>query len=189
MQPKEVWRRIHNAPNYEVSNLGRVRSHLPYRNNDTSKLPHLLKPSKDKDGYKKVILRIDGKRKDFRIAVLVAEAWHGPRPEGQIVRHLDGSKANDIPKNLKWGTPKENSYDAKQHGTYVHGARVQTCKLKENDVKTIKRSTESHAELAKKFNVSIGAIWHIRAGRTWKHVDAGHDGGRRPLPEFQNSTC
>ena len=178
MAVKEVWRKILNAPKYDVSNFGRVRSHLPYRNNDISLLPHLLKPSKDKDGYKKVVLQVDGRRKYFRVAVLVAEAWHGPRPKGQIVRHLDGSKTNDTPKNLKWGTPKENSRDAKRHGTYAHGSIIQTCKLKESDVKAIKCSSASHSELAKQFNVSIGTIWQIRNGRTWKHVDAGDNGWR-----------
>lgn len=179
MSVREVWRTIHNASNYEVSNLGRVRSHLPYRNNAPALFPHFISPSSDKNGYKKVVLRIDGKRKDFRVAVLVAEAWHGPRPKGLIVRHLDGSKDNDIPRNLKWGTPKENSLDAKMHGTYYHGHKVNTCKLKESDVKVIKCSSESHTELAKKFNVTVGTIWHIRAGRTWKHVEIiGNNGWR-----------
>lgn len=179
MPPKEVWRKIANAPGYDISNHGRVRSHLPYRNNAKSHFPHLLKPNFDKDGYQKVVLRINGVPKDFRVCTLVAEAWHGPRPNGAIVRHLDGSKNNDVPSNLKWGTPKENSLDAKHHGTYVHGERVNTCKLKEDDVKVIKYSSETHTSLAKRFGVTVGAIWHIRAGRTWKHVEIIGDNDRR----------
>ena len=168
--PREVWRRIGIAPGYEVSNLGNVKSHLPYRNNDKCLFPHILRSSFDKDGYKKVVLRINGEHKTCRVCVLVAEAWHGPRPVNSVVRHLDGSKTNDTPKNLKWGTCKENSHDSKKHGTYIHGERVNTCKLKVEDVRFIKQSTSGHSELARVFGVSASAIWHIRAGRSWKHV-------------------
>lgn len=165
------WRRVHHAPGYEVSDEGRVRSWLPARNGAKPPVtPRLLRMGRDKDGYAKVRLYIGSRAKDLRVCALVAEAWHGARPEGLVVRHLDGSKANDKPGNLVWGTPQENSDDSIAHGTWVHGEQVNTAKLTEADVVAIKRSPAGHSELARQYGVTPGAIWHIRAGRSWKHV-------------------
>ena len=148
-----------------------MRSWLPVRNYaKPPKTPRILKFGKDKNGYNKVRLRSDGSHFDRRVATLVAIAWHGERPAGMIVRHIDGSKTNDTPGNLKWGSYKENSNDSKRHGTWTHGTGVNTAKLKEVDVIYVLKSNEGHATLARKLGVSPGAIWHIRAGRSWKHV-------------------
>lgn len=98
----------------------------------------ILKPGIDKDGYKKVVLRKEGARLYRRVCVLVATAWHGKRQIGMVVRHLDGTKANgDMPENLKWGTPKENSEDSRHHGTWVHEESVNTAKLSAANVAKI----------------------------------------------------
>jgi HNH endonuclease len=45
----------------------------------------------------------------YKIARLVAEAFHGPPPfDGAVVMHLDENAANNRSANLKWGTQKEN---------------------------------------------------------------------------------
>lgn len=166
------WRCVVGVSGYEVSSTGLVRSWLPLRNYaPTPTEPRILKPSIDKNGYRTYALQVGPKKKKYiRGGAMVAEAWHGGRPDGMVVRHLDGSKNNDTPSNLRWGTPKENSNDSKVHGTYIHGAKVNTAKLSIDDVLMIKASTKGHAELSKELGVSPGAIWHIRDGRTWKHV-------------------
>jgi hypothetical protein len=59
-------------------------------------------------GYR-MILRIGGLGKTFKIARLVCEAFHGPAPfERAVVMHLDDNPGNNRPENLKWGTQKEN---------------------------------------------------------------------------------
>lgn len=45
----------------------------------------------------------------YKVARLVAEAFHGPAPsEDAVVMHLDENAANNRADNLHWGTQKEN---------------------------------------------------------------------------------
>jgi hypothetical protein len=166
------WKKIPWATDYEVSSNGKVASWKPIRN--FAKKPtekRFLKPSKDKDGYFRVVIRDNNNKKRYlRVCRLVAEVWHGVPPKGFVVRHLDGNNQNDNIENLKWGTPKENSQDAIKHGTVRKGSSINTSKLNEYQVIEALQSNESHSFLARKFNVTPGAIWHIRQRRTWKHV-------------------
>jgi hypothetical protein len=170
---KEEWRRICWAPGYEISSLGRVGSWLRLRNfGQVPTQRRILKPRADKNGYRTVVLRVEGVRTYARVATLVCEAWHGRRPVGLLVRHLDGSKSNNVPDNLQWGTAMENSQDCKRHGTVVFGESVNTAKLTEKQVLEVLQSSKGHSELSRELGVTPGAIWHIRAGRTWKHLEA-----------------
>lgn len=47
---------------------------------------------------------------------LVAEAWHGARPDGQLARHLDDVPEHCTADNVAWGTPAENYADAVRNG-------------------------------------------------------------------------
>jgi hypothetical protein len=67
-------------------------------------------------GYLRLNLRRDGRYWGRHVHVLVAEAFHGLRPEGLQVRHLDGVKTNNAARNLRYGTPAENAQDAVRHG-------------------------------------------------------------------------
>lgn len=184
------WKRLPFADSYEVSSDGQVASWKPYRN--YAPMPtdrRLLTPNRDKDGYAKVTIRLNnGKTKTFRVCRLVAEMWHGAPTKGQVVRHLDGNNHNDNASNLKWGTPAENSHDSKLHNTWVHGRKVNTCKLTENQVIEALTTSTSHSELARKFNVSVGAIWHIRNKRSWKHVSVEYSDFGQPLQRPTDST-
>ncbi len=171
-EPTEEWRPIAWASGYEVSSLGRVGSWRPVRN--LAKPPterRLLRLSVDKDGYRATTVYVDELPTKRRVCRLVAEAWHGTPPAGAVVRHLDGSRNNDTPGNLAWGTVQDNSDDMKCHGTRVVGNDVNTSRLTEADVRLILKSDRGHSDLAREFNVTPCAIWHIRAGRTWKHVE------------------
>ena len=67
-----------------------------------------LKPTLAR-GYLKITLYKDGKRKDFYIHRLVAEAFI-PNPDNKPqVNHLDENKLNNSVSNLEWATAKENS--------------------------------------------------------------------------------
>lgn len=61
--------------------------------------------------------------KRYNVHATICRAFHGPKPEGMEVRHLDGNRFNNAPENLKWGTSLENFEDAVRHGTRkrVHG--------------------------------------------------------------------
>ena len=171
MNTEEQWKNIYFAPGYEVSDKGRVRSWRPLRRfAKAPDEPRILSFVIDKDGYKKVVLYIDGKAKTSRVCALVSEAWHGKRADGMVVRHKDGSKDNDTPGNLIWGTIKENSEDSKIHGTYVHGTKVNTCKLTEEQVCEIRNSNESCRKLAEIYPVNSSMIGKIKNRTNWKHI-------------------
>lgn len=59
-----------------------------------------LKETVNQDGYFHVRLYRDGNRVCKVVHVLVCLAFHGPKPSGYEVRHLDDIKTNNIPSNL-----------------------------------------------------------------------------------------
>lgn len=99
---REVWRRCVENSNYEVSNLGRVRS-----------ARGVLRPSASASGHLSVVLgRSVGTK---QVHQLVMSAFVGPRPKGMEVLHLDHDPSNNARVNLKYGTRSENlsmDYDA-----------------------------------------------------------------------------
>ena len=155
------WKTVLEAPEYEVSREGQIRS--IYTNRP-------LKGGVCKDGYRKLVLCTAGTRIHRRIAALVCEAFHGPRPPGGVVRHIDGSRDNDAADNLVWGTQRENMTDKRRHGTHQAGERHGGAKLNENAVRLIRRSDASARDLAERFGVKPVTIYHVRQRRLWKHV-------------------
>ena len=81
------------------------------------------------NGYHWVSPSKDGEQKPRQVHKIVMEAFVGPCPEGQEVRHLDGNPGNNrwapgdeaetvaAGGNLIYGTHTENIWDKKRHGT------------------------------------------------------------------------
>jgi hypothetical protein len=46
--------------------------------------------------------------KNYKVARMVCEAFHGPAFDGAVCMHLDEDSRNNRPENLRWGTQKEN---------------------------------------------------------------------------------
>lgn len=89
--------------NYEVSNLGNVKSLI-----DTNNI-RILKQGTDRYGYKTVVLRINGGSKTFRVHRLVANAFIKHIDGKNYVDHIDTNKSNNYYKNLRWVTKAENA--------------------------------------------------------------------------------
>lgn len=110
----EQWRPVAGYEGfYEVSDLGRVRS-LPRvitRKND-SPLPvpgRIMSPSPNgRAKHRALLLSRQGKVKTAKVHILVLEAFVGPRPEGQVARHLNDDPDDNRLANLAWGTQEEN---------------------------------------------------------------------------------
>ena len=106
----EVWKDIPNYEGlYEVSNCGIVRS-LNYNHTGKTKV---MKALKNRNGYLRVNLWKDGKRKAHLVHRLVWEAFRGAIPAGLQINHLDERKDNNWLDNLEVCTHKENI----NHGT------------------------------------------------------------------------
>lgn len=113
----EEWRSVGSYPGYEASSTGRIRA---LRSGVLVIVPSRLMAN----GYRYVSIRQNGRRKTTTVHSLVTEAFHGPRPDGMQVRHLDGTRTNNAPENLRWGTASENAYDSVRHGTHHMVRRV-----------------------------------------------------------------
>lgn len=102
----------------------------------------------DKDGYRKAILCMDGKRRYLRVASLIAAAFIGERPQGMVVRHIDGNLLNNRPENLAYSTQKENIADKELHGTMLRGEKHRSSKVNSFQVFEIRKSALSCKKLA-----------------------------------------
>lgn len=105
MPAGEVWRPIPSTGGlYEASSVGRIRNVTTNRVLTCN--PHSA------TGYRQFKARVPGvKDRVIRVAAAVAEAFHGPRPGGAVVRHLNDVRTDDRPENLAYGTPAENTAD------------------------------------------------------------------------------
>lgn len=159
----ERWLRVPGFGEYIVSSLGRVR-------HGRVNAP-VLKGSIDKDGYRRVCLH----RRTIRVHVIVAEAFHGPRPEGMECAHLDGNPQNNQADNLAWVTHQENVAHQSDHGTFTQpampGEAHPNAKLTEEDVAAIRhRVTDlrhSQREVARAFGIQQSQVSRICARKSW----------------------
>lgn len=104
----EIWTPVKFNENYEVSTYGRVRR------SDNKKEKALIKSN---NGYYKVDLYKDGKRKDKGVHRIVMESFvECDDPENKQVNHIDGDKTNNKITNLEWCTRSENMKHAFRTG-------------------------------------------------------------------------
>ena len=101
----EIWRDIEGYEGlYQVSNLGKVKS-LNYK---CTKKEKILKPFSNRDGYLRVKLCKEGKRRSYLVHRLVAQAFISNPEDKPQVNHKDEDKTNNKVENLEWVTSKEN---------------------------------------------------------------------------------
>jgi HNH endonuclease len=165
-------RPIPGCPGYLAGSDGTVWSAMPGRNGRLKSL-HVLKPNREKSGYLRVSLRNNKRRQGFFVHTLVALAFHGPRPDGLILRHRNGNKNDNRPENLLYGTCLENTEDRRTHGTMVRGARSHLAKITDEQALEILgrlRAGETGASLAREFGITDGSISAMKTGRTWRHL-------------------
>lgn len=104
---EEIWKTIPEFPNYQVSNMGRVKSieHKVKSKNGSMRIvsEKILKPSEDGSGYLKVCLCKEGKEKTIKIHRLVAQAFvQNDSLFNNQVNHIDENKLNNFASNLQW---------------------------------------------------------------------------------------
>lgn len=171
----EEWRTIPSSPNYQVSNLGRVRSfgRTIYDTRGRS----YYRPGKARalsvapNGY----VRFNDGRRTISVHCAVLEAFVGPRPNGAHAAHRDGNKLNCALSNLRWATPVENAADKAVHGTAYRptGERHHMAKLTEATVAAIKSrilSGEKQRHIARALGLDHRHVNSIARGKSWAHV-------------------
>ena len=101
---KEIWKQIENYQDYQVSNLGRVKSLKKGKE-------RILKAGVDGVGYFTVALcNLGQKAKTYKVHQLVAMAFlgHNPCKMKLVINHKDSNKLNNNIDNLEIVTPIEN---------------------------------------------------------------------------------
>ncbi len=96
----EYWRPIPLSPSYEASSLGRIR-----RIGKES----AMKVELNSQGYLRLTLCESGNIKRHSVHSLVCSAFHGPRPDGYVIDHIDRNKLNNCPENLRYATIAQNT--------------------------------------------------------------------------------
>lgn len=101
MNQKEVWKDIEKYKgNYQVSNLGRVKS-LKYGKSRILKLEEVK-------GYLRVSLCCNNKINRFQVHRLVSYHFIPNNENKPCVNHKDGDKSNNNVNNLEWCSYSEN---------------------------------------------------------------------------------
>lgn len=106
----EIWKSIEGYLNYQVSNMGRVKS-LNYNRTGEEKI---MKNSKDKDGYLFVRLYKEGKEKTHKVHRLVAQAFISNPNNYPVINHKNELKDDNRVENLEWcSIAYNNTYNNK----------------------------------------------------------------------------
>lgn len=171
MPPEEIWRPVADAPDYEVSNLGRVRSWKPLHRSSRPVIePRIMRTSLNDSGYEYLLLCVGEKRVPKKVHRLVAEAFcPGKSETNWLVRHLNDRRRDNRAENLAWGTAAENREDQYRNGVGVHGQRCTNSKLTDEQAREIfADETSTCAVLAAKYGVSPMTISDIRSKRSRK---------------------
>lgn len=162
----ERWEQIPNFSTYEASTEGRLRS----TNYKRSKKTKVLKLALSPDGYlKTMLLDDDGKYRSWTVHKFVALAFHGAKPEGLEINHIDGVKTNNKPCNLEYVSKSENLKHAYKIGLISPkiGSSNGNAKLTEQDVKEIREHAANSGRyygrkmLAEKYGVSECTIKEV----------------------------
>lgn len=164
----EEWRTIPSFPEYEVSDLGKIRRAAAGRG---ARVGRLLAQTPLPAGYKLVSLhRRPNKVITLLVHRLVAEAFIGPCPEGQEVSHEDDDKANNHASNLLYRSRADNL----AHTPASHrGAHNGASRIGERDVlaiRTLQAEGLGYIRIAQRLGISWSIVRGVLTGRTWTHV-------------------
>lgn len=133
---KEVWKDIPEFEDYQVSNLGNVRSKdketIQWNGHQNTKMfrkGRILKQHKLR-GYFAVGMWKDGKMYNKQIHRLVAIAFL-PNPNNYpIINHIDGNKENNNISNLEWCSYSHNVNEAYRLGLMTISNKHKDCARK-----------------------------------------------------------
>lgn len=172
----EVWLPIPGyAENYEVSDLGRVRSkdrHSLQKGRWGSAMTRFpakeMRQSTTPGGYKYVCLSLNGVAVKHLVHRLVMLAFVGP--SHLQCNHKDGDKSNNQLANLEYCTCTENLRHCIDILGKKRGEGSGSAVLTEDAVRAIRKDGRILREIASDYGVTLQAIHYIKTKKNWSHV-------------------
>ena len=169
----ETWKAIKGfEKQYEVSNIGNVRSIDRVFKNPINGFIRIYKGTSKKarlneGGYFRCNLSKDGKKFDFRVHRLVAEAFIPNIDNKPVINHKNGIKTDNRVENLEWCTVSEN---------VIHATRTRLIKTKLTDIQAMEifNSNLSQRALAKVYNIDSSIVWRIKNKKAYRHLWQKH---------------
>lgn len=106
MSTDERWLPVPGLDGYDVSDQGRIQS------TRRAGKPRIMRAGRGPCGYHVVSIQMNprgvrARAQPLRVGSLVMAAFVGPKPDGLVVRHVNGNLLDDRLENLKYGTPEE----------------------------------------------------------------------------------
>lgn len=178
-QIDEQWKTVVGFDDYEVSNLGNVRSKARVVRFEGRWGVWIDRPLEAREmrttvsrNYLGVTLRREGVKFYRGVHLLVCEAFHGPKPtETAQAAHNDGNGLNNEISNLRWAEPKDNNADKRLHGTQPFGDNHKMMKIPDAAVLLLRRTDGSEdAAFARKYGMKKYYITQIRRGEFRREV-------------------
>lgn len=123
--------------------------------------------ARNRDGY--TLLRVRGTKQRSHRAMFSLFYPDVPAP---VVRHVCNNPACINPAHLRAGTPRDNAHDRMHanRGGNLRGENNGRSVLTEEQVRAIRSSQLSGAELGRRYGVSKNMACRIKCGLAWGHV-------------------
>lgn len=159
----ELWAICPDLPEYEASNLGRVR----FR-----RTGNIRKLKTSKTGYK--LLSVSngrGSSENKPVSRLVCRAFNGPPPaENMDCDHINRVRDDNRPENLRWLTRAENLKEREvKRGTCHHASKLTPELVRQ--IRASKHYRGFDGDFARRHGVSREAVRDARNGKLWRHVE------------------
>jgi hypothetical protein len=190
----EIWKTIEDFPEYQVSNIGRVKSFKCHKE-------MILKQSKN-SGYLFVNLCKNGKYKPKFVHRLVYETYKKKLEEGYDSHHINENKEDNYVENLESKPHKKHTEDHHKGKKRSEESKKKMSKPKSEETKKkmsenkkgennpnfgkgisnqkiidiqsdIEKGDSTQVEMAKKYGVCQATISAIKTGKSWLRVHVG----------------
>ncbi len=165
---EEIWKDLIESTDYQISNLGRVRSFKKYKKVNL----RIITSVPDKDNYLVFTIHRGSKGRLRRLVHKeVLKSFVGPAPDGMWALHRDGNNQNNNLENLYWGTPTSNCNDRKKHGKQFYGSNTPNAVFSEQDIKNImklRREGQSIRSISKLYGRAYSILHRICTGQRYK---------------------
>ncbi|WP_312394784.1 NUMOD4 domain-containing protein [Chryseobacterium sp.] len=166
--PGEIWEFIPGYDfNYQISNLGRVKSLV------ANKIL-ILKKTLSNGKLKVLLYYKTGRYKNELVGRLVCSAFNGEPEENDVVLYKDGNRLNDTAVNTMWQSRKDSIANTfKTKGFPNKGDSNGMAKLNSEKVREIRRlrsEGNSYQKISLKYGVSISSVQNAVNFKTWKNI-------------------